>query len=101
LFLAIVLTLFLFVSLCAAILGVFAVIRAWKTMSAEEEMGAQHPDRLAVIDGLLAEEPVVTPVEADARETGDDETSATEWALPDSSASEPRRRGSRRPRDAA
>jgi hypothetical protein len=51
---AFVVTVFAFLALCGMILGVLAVIRAWRVSAAEEELQYRTSDRLVALDGYLS-----------------------------------------------
>jgi hypothetical protein len=80
--LAFALTLFVFVAACAGILGLFALVRAWKTMTAEESDGPEYRYRITLVDDL--------PTDSDQDSADQDVDRPPAWAPP-----EPRRRSRR------
>jgi hypothetical protein len=92
---ALALTIFLFLGGCAAILGLFAVIRAWKTVSAEEQLEEYGSrDRLVVVDDDFGEPG--TDEDEPSRSTGD-----VGRVPPERGSRKGRSRRRRAPRDAA
>lgn len=93
---AFVVTVFAFLALCGLILGVLAVIRAWRASAAEEELQYRASDRLIALDGYLS-------ASQEDDDAPDADTRRDAWSPPnangsngadaDSSALRSRRRG--------